>query len=108
MRCLRQAAIASASRSPTTGGRPSSAASQSPKDRKIDAYWRRVLAVAARAAIRSASPNRLRASKLTAGGGISATSSDSSAIAPSTSSRSISGSIEASESCAPLIDPAYS
>jgi hypothetical protein len=67
-----------------------------------------VLAVAARAAIRSASPNRLRASKLTAGGGISATSSDSSAIAPSTSSSSISDSIEASESCAPLIDPAYS
>ena len=48
------------SRSPTTGGRPSSPASQSPNARKIDAYCRRVLADAARAAIRSASPNRFR------------------------------------------------
>src|SRR5450755_610426 len=42
------------------GGRPSSEASQSPNARKIDAYCRRVLADAARAAIRSASPNRFR------------------------------------------------
>jgi hypothetical protein len=44
--------------SPTSGARPSSPASQSPKARKIDAYCRRVLATAARTAIRSASRRR--------------------------------------------------
>ena len=53
-----------------SGGRPSSPASQSPKARKIAAYCRRVLTDAARAATRSASPNKLRSwSPGTAGGG---------------------------------------
>jgi len=54
--------MTSVSTSSTTGGRPSSPASQSPKVRKIARYCRRVLTDAARAAIRSASPNRLRSS----------------------------------------------
>jgi hypothetical protein len=61
--------MTSTSRSPTTGGRPSSPASQSPNARKIAPYCRRVLADAARAAIRSASPNRFRASSSGAEGG---------------------------------------
>ncbi len=58
-RCRAKAAITSVSRSPTSGGRPSSPASQSPNAPKIAAYCRRVPADAARAAIRCASPNRL-------------------------------------------------
>ena len=68
---------------------PSCAPSQSPKERKIAPYCRRVLAEAARAAIRCASANRLRSSRPGVGGGEgerTATSSDASASSPSTSS----------------------
>jgi hypothetical protein len=102
--------LASVSKSPTTGGRPSSPASQSPNARKIEEYCRRVLADAARAAIRSASPNRFRCSNPDgAGAAITATSASSSAIVPSTSSSSRTRSAGARRSyCCSLTDPAYS
>jgi hypothetical protein len=99
------------SKSATSGGRPSSPESQSPKARKIDAYCRRVLADAARAAIRSASPNRFRCSNSVGGGAdgaITTASASSSAIVPSTSSSSTVGSAGARASCCSLTDPAYS
>jgi hypothetical protein len=86
--------MTSASRSPTTGGRPSSEANQSPKARKIAAYCRRVLAVAARAAIRWASPNRLHSpsGRGTGGGKGKGTPVDATVPALATSSASTSSS----------------
>jgi hypothetical protein len=59
--------FASASKSPTTGGRPSSPASQSPKVTKVAAYCRRVLALAAQR--RSAAPRRTGCAPQAPGGG---------------------------------------
>ena len=89
------------------------AASESPKAQKITQYCRRVLAEAARAAIHSASPNRLRPCKPGAEGGgdgeraHGAASPALETSSPSTSSTSGSAT-GMSEGCRPLTANAYS
>jgi hypothetical protein len=88
-------------------GRVAELQRQSPNARKMVVYCRRVLADAARAAIRSASPNRFRCSNPDiAGAAITTASASSSAIVPWTSSTV--GSAGARKSCCSLTDPACS